>query len=56
MAALQKTEPENRENLKPENGIDQADEKELNRVMDYSTTILRRFFTVMKELRKELNE
>ena len=53
---LQKNEPGNRENPETKNGIDQADEKELNRVMDYSTAILRRFFTVMKELRKELNE
>lgn len=49
-------QPENGDDLKSENGNDRPDEKELNRVLDYSTTILRRFFTVMKELRNELNE
>jgi len=45
-----------RENLQSENKSDQAFDKELNRAMEYSTQILRRFFTVMKELRKEMNE
>lgn len=49
-------EPDKRSRPKDDSGSDAYFEEELDKVVDYSTKVLKRFFTVMKELREDFEK